>query len=96
MVRGLVAVAALLGLLALPGEVRAEATELRVAKQFGIAYMQFFVMQDQKMVEKQAKAAGLGDVSVEWQPRPNRALLHDRHTNRTEVIVPFVHSGRTG
>ena len=38
----------------------------------------------------------LGDVSVEWQPRPNRALLHDRHTNRTEVIVPFVHSGRTG
>ncbi len=36
----------------------------------------------------------LGDVSVEWQPRPNRALLHDRHANRTEVIVPFVHSGR--
>jgi len=37
----------------------------------------------------------LGEVNLEWQPRPNRALLHDRHANRTEVIVPFVHSGRS-
>jgi hypothetical protein len=37
----------------------------------------------------------LGDVSLEWQPRPNRALLHDRHRGRTELIVPFVHSGRS-
>jgi hypothetical protein len=37
----------------------------------------------------------LGEVSLEWQPRPNRALLHDRHANRTEVIVPFIHSGRS-
>ncbi|GAA4679850.1 FtsK/SpoIIIE domain-containing protein [Phytohabitans rumicis] len=27
---------------------------------------------------------------VDWQPRPNRALLHDRHADRTTVIVPFV------
>ena len=27
---------------------------------------------------------------VDWQPRPNRALLHDRHTDRTTVFVPFV------
>nr|WP_239127268.1 FtsK/SpoIIIE domain-containing protein [Asanoa siamensis] len=26
---------------------------------------------------------------VDWQPRDNRALLHDRHTDRTSVIVPF-------
>ena len=26
---------------------------------------------------------------VDWQPRPNRALLHDRHAGRTVVIVPF-------
>ena len=37
----------------------------------------------------------LGDLSLDWQPRPNRALLHDRHANRTEVIVPFVHSGQS-
>ncbi|GIF65134.1 cell division protein FtsK [Asanoa ishikariensis] len=29
---------------------------------------------------------------VDWQPRDNRALLHDRHTDRTSVIVPFVRS----
>ncbi len=27
---------------------------------------------------------------VDWQPRANRALLHDRHADRTSVIVPFV------
>ncbi|HEX6970448.1 MAG TPA: FtsK/SpoIIIE domain-containing protein [Micromonosporaceae bacterium] len=27
---------------------------------------------------------------VDWRPRPNRALLHDRHANRSTVIVPFV------
>ncbi len=27
---------------------------------------------------------------VDWQPRENRALLHDRHADRTAVIVPFV------
>jgi hypothetical protein len=27
---------------------------------------------------------------LDWQPRENRALLHDRHADRTVVIVPFV------
>ncbi|MFI5493336.1 FtsK/SpoIIIE domain-containing protein [Actinoplanes sp. NPDC051859] len=27
--------------------------------------------------------------SVDWQPRENRALLHDRHADRTVTIVPF-------
>jgi len=31
---------------------------------------------------------------VDWRPRPNRALLHDRHTDRTTVIVPFVRPER--
>ena len=51
---------------ALPAIARAEATRLRVAKQFGVAYMQFMVMEDQKMIEKHAKAAGLGDVKAEF------------------------------
>jgi hypothetical protein len=28
--------------------------------------------------------------SVDWQPRPNRALLYDRHTDRSVPLVPFV------
>ena len=27
---------------------------------------------------------------VDWQPRPHRALLYDRHADRTTVFVPFV------
>ncbi len=34
-------------------------------------------------------AVFLGEVDLDWRPRPNRALLHDRHAARTEVIVPF-------
>ena len=32
----------------------------------------------------------LGELDLDWQPRPNRALLHDRHACTTQVIVPFV------
>lgn len=32
--------------------------------------------------------------AVDWQPRHNRALLHDRHADRTTVIVPFVRPER--
>ncbi len=77
MYRGLAAFAAVLGVLALPAAARAEATELRVAKQFGSAYMQFFIMQDQKMVEKHAKAAGLGDISVDWATFRSSDVMND-------------------
>src|SRR5262252_540139 len=75
--RGLMVVAALVGLLAAPADLFAEATELRVAKQFGSAYMQFFIMQDQKMIEKHAKAAGLGDVSVDWATFRSSDVMND-------------------
>ena len=48
------------------GPARAEAKKVRISLQFGIGYLQMMVMQDQKLVEKQAKAAGLGDIEVEW------------------------------
>jgi DNA segregation ATPase FtsK/SpoIIIE, S-DNA-T family len=48
------------------------------------------------MLNVPAVDAGLliGDPGLDWQPRANRALLHDRHTGRTELIVPFIHSGQ--
>jgi NitT/TauT family transport system substrate-binding protein len=77
MYRCLIALALLLSLLARPAEVLAEATELRVAKQFGSAYMQFFIMQEQKMIEKHATAAGLGDVSVDWATFRSSDVMND-------------------
>lgn len=71
-------VAALLAVaLALPQNAWAEANTLRVAKQFGVAYMQFMVMEDQKMIEKQAKAAGLGDISVEFNQFRSSDVMND-------------------
>ena len=40
----------------------AEQAELRIAKQYGLAYLQMMVLEDQKIIEKNAKAAGLGDL----------------------------------
>jgi NitT/TauT family transport system substrate-binding protein len=53
-----------LGLLASVSLAHAEG-KIRVAQQFGIAYLILDVVQDQKLVEKHGKAQGL-DIQVEW------------------------------
>lgn len=58
-------------------EALAEAKEVRVAKQFGLGYLQFFVMEDQKLVEKHAKAAGLGDVTATWSQFRSSDVMND-------------------
>lgn len=68
---------ALLLALSSPPAARAEATTLRVANQFGIGYLQFMVMQDQKLVEKQARAAGLGDITVDWATFRSSDVMND-------------------
>src|SRR5204862_7760706 len=65
MICRLLAVATLAAPLVLPRPASAEANVVRVAKQFGVAYMQYMVMQELKLIEKHAKAAGL-DINTEW------------------------------
>jgi NitT/TauT family transport system substrate-binding protein len=77
MIRCVAMLAALLSALVVPHTALAEATALRVAKQFGIAYMQFMVMEDQKMIEAQAKAAGLGDIAVEFNQFRSSDVMND-------------------
>jgi NitT/TauT family transport system substrate-binding protein len=55
----------------------AEASTLRVAKQFGLGYIQFMIMEDQKLVEKHAKEAGLGDIKVEWNTFRSSDVMND-------------------
>jgi len=71
------AVAALAALFAWPHVAHAEANTLRVAKQFGVAYMQFMVMEDQKLIQKHAKAAGLGDIAVEFNQFRSSDVMND-------------------
>ncbi|WP_439495311.1 ABC transporter substrate-binding protein [Bosea sp. (in: a-proteobacteria)] len=55
----------------------AEAKTLRVAKQYGLGYIQLMIMEDQKLVEKHAKAAGLGDITVDWSTFRSSDVMND-------------------
>jgi NitT/TauT family transport system substrate-binding protein len=52
--------------LAFSAPARAETSELRITKQPSIIYLPLVVMEQNKLVEKQAKAQGLGDLKVQW------------------------------
>jgi NitT/TauT family transport system substrate-binding protein len=54
-----------------------EAKELRVAKQFGISYLPMTVLEERKLIEKHVKAAGLGDIKVEWSRLSAGAPMND-------------------
>jgi NitT/TauT family transport system substrate-binding protein len=63
-----VSVLALSSFLALlPLSARAEVSEITVSKEYGIGYLPFMIMEHEKLVEKHAKASGLGDLKVTWQ-----------------------------
>jgi NitT/TauT family transport system substrate-binding protein len=58
-------------------EARAEAKEIRLAKQYSMGYVQFNVLEHQHLIEKYAKAAGLGDVKVVWDTFNGPAVMND-------------------
>lgn len=72
---GLTCVLAVLALALLPAA-RAEMSELRVAQQYGISYLPLMIMEDQKLIEKHAKAAGL-DVTVSWSKFAGGNVMND-------------------
>jgi len=72
----LMAAVALAAAMIVPGKASAEANVVRVAKQFGVAYMQYMVMQELKLIEKHAKAAGL-DVTTEWATFRSSDVMND-------------------
>jgi len=52
-------------LLALPARAD-EAREVRIAQQFGIAYLPLIVIKEQHLLERFASAAGLPELTVSW------------------------------
>jgi NitT/TauT family transport system substrate-binding protein len=71
------ALAAALGAAFAGASAAQETKELRVAKQFGISYLPITVMEERKLIEKHVKAAGLGDVKVEWSRLSAGAPMND-------------------
>lgn len=55
----------------------AEVSEVRITKQYGIGFLPLMVMENQKLVEKQAKAAGLGEVKGVYLTLSNPAAMND-------------------
>ena len=66
--------AAALRCVALPA--RAEMSEINVAQQYGISYLPLMIMEDQKLIEKHAKAAGV-DVKVGWAKFAGGNVMND-------------------
>ena len=71
------AVAALAIGAALASPAKAEVSEVRISKGFGILYLPLIVMQDQQFLEKRAKAAGLGDIKVNWLMLDGGNVIND-------------------
>src|SRR3984957_20543690 len=69
--------AAALIAMALAGSAHAEVTVVNMSKQFGLPYLPMIVIEAQQLIEKNAKAAGLGDVTTTWTQRVGPAAELD-------------------
>ena len=70
-------IAALLAAALAAAGAQAEVGEVRITKQYGMGFLPLMVMEDQKLVEKHAKAAGLGEVKGVFMTLSNPAAMND-------------------
>jgi NitT/TauT family transport system substrate-binding protein len=69
-------VAVLLAAVLFAPSLRAEVSEIKVAQQYGISYLPLMLMEEQKLIEKHAKAAGI-DVKVGWARFAGGNVMND-------------------
>src|SRR5947208_16092421 len=55
----------------------AEMGEMKVAQQYGVSFLPLMLMERDKLVEKHAKAEGLGEVKVGWVKVAGRSMMND-------------------
>lgn len=70
--------------------VGAEVKEVRIAKQYGLGYLPLIILEDQKLIEKHARAAGLGDISVTWTTLGGGGAVNDALLSKS---VDYISSG---
>ena len=66
-----------LALFVVAGTASAESSTLRVARQYGIGYLQIMLMERERLIEKHARALGISDVTVTWRTIGDGALAND-------------------
>lgn len=59
------------------GSAFAEISDITIAKQYGVSYLPLMLMERDKLLEKHAKAAGLGEVKVHWQTFAGGSVMND-------------------
>ena len=75
--------------------VLAEVNEVRIARQDGLGYLPLLMMEEYKLIEKHARAAGLPEVKVTWPmlyagPAMNDALLSGDLDFASGGVPPFL------
>jgi NitT/TauT family transport system substrate-binding protein len=55
----------------------AEINEVTIAKQYGVSYLPFMLMERDKLLEKHARAAGLGEIKVNWRTFAGGGVMND-------------------
>ncbi|MBO0763562.1 MAG: ABC transporter substrate-binding protein [Hyphomicrobiaceae bacterium] len=73
--------------IALSAAAAAEVPEIRFARQFSMGYLQFNVMEQHRLVEKHAKAAGIPEVKVAWATFNSPAAMNDALLSGSVDIV---------
>ena len=65
----------------------ADAPEIRLARQFSMGYLQFNLMEHERLIEKHARALGLADVKVSWATFNGPNAMNDALISGTIDIV---------
>ncbi|TAL57020.1 ABC transporter substrate-binding protein [Pandoraea sp.] len=55
----------------------AEMSEIKIAQEYGVSYLPLMIMQDQKLMEKQAAAEGIPDLKVSWVKFAGGNVMND-------------------
>jgi len=65
----------------------AQVPEIRFARQFSMGYLQFNIMEQHQLLEKHAKAAGVGELKVVWATFNSPAAMNDALLSGSVDIV---------
>ena len=69
--------AILAGIAAGPSPLRAEVTEVKITRGYGTVYLALMVMEQNQLLEKHAKAAGLGDLKINYLVLDGGNVIND-------------------
>jgi NitT/TauT family transport system substrate-binding protein len=59
------------------GNAVAEVSQIGIAQQYGISYLPLMIMEENRLLEKEIKAAGLGEVTVKWAKFAGGNVMND-------------------